>query len=102
MAVHGGAVDSGVVGGCSPGEAAAGKGLSVRGGADIPAPGNGISFCCGWIGKNQRLPQARVELSATGFLPVAVEFVVEKQSPWLVSQLLVTASHSVVAELEVD
>ena len=37
-----------------------------------------------------------------GFLPVAVEFVVEKRSPWLVSQLLVTASHSVVAELEVD
>ena len=49
MAVHGGAVDSGAAGGSSPGGAVAGQGISVMGGADIPAPGNGISFCCDWI-----------------------------------------------------
>ena len=47
--MHGGAVDSGALGGNSPGEAAAGRGISGRGGADIPAPGNSISFRCGWI-----------------------------------------------------
>ena len=59
-------------------------------------------FAAAGSGKNQRLPQARVELSAMEFLPVAGEFEVEKRSPWLVSQLLVMASHPVVAELEVD
>ena len=52
--------------------------------------------------KNQWLPQARVELSATEFLPVAGKFGVEMRSPRLVSQPWVMASYSVVAELEVD
>ena len=47
--MHGEEVDSGALGGNLPGEAAAGRGISVRGGADIPAPGNGISLRCGWI-----------------------------------------------------
>ena len=59
-------------------------------------------FAAAGSGKDQRLPQVRVELLATGFLPVSVEFVVEKRSLWLVSQLLATASPPVVAELEVD
>ena len=54
--VHGGVVDSGAAGGSSPGEAVAGQGISVMGGADIPAPGNGISFCCGWIREESVAP----------------------------------------------
>ena len=93
--MHGGAVDSGAAGGNSPGKAVAGQGISWPQATAFP-------FTAAGSGKNQRLPQARVELSAMGFLPMAVKFVVEKRSPWLVSQLLLTASHSVVAELEVD
>ena len=59
-------------------------------------------FAAAGSGKNQRLPQARVELSATEFLPVAGEFGVETRSPWLASQPQVMASHPMVAELEVD
>ena len=47
--MHGDAVDSGVIGGSSLARAVAGKGVSGMGGAEIPAPGNGISLRCGWI-----------------------------------------------------
>ena len=54
--MHGEAVDSGALGGNSPGEAAAGRGISVRRGADILAPGNGISFLCDWIREESAAP----------------------------------------------
>ena len=59
-------------------------------------------FAAAGSGKNQRLPQARVELSSTEFLPGAGEFEVKTRSPWLVSQPQVMAFHSGGAELEVD
>ena len=85
MAVHGGAGDRGALGWDSPGETAAGRGISGGGGVDIPAPGNGIFFAVAGLGKNQRFTLARVELSATGFLPVAEEFGVEMRASRLVS-----------------
>ena len=54
--MHGGAVDSGAAGGISPGETVAGQGISVMGGADIPAPGNGTSFRCDWIREESAAP----------------------------------------------
>ena len=54
--MHVGAGDSGALGGDSPGEAAAGRGISGGGGADILAPGSGISFRCGWIGEESAVP----------------------------------------------
>ena len=56
MAVHGEAVDSGAIGGSSLGRAVAGKGVSAIGGAEIPAPGNGISFRCSWIWEESAAP----------------------------------------------
>ena len=73
------------------------------GGADIPAPGSGIFFHCGWIGEESAVPPpARVELSVTEFLPVAGEFGVEMRASGLVSEPQAMASYPVVAELEVD
>ena len=100
--MHGGAGDSGALGRDSPGEAAAGRGISGGGGVDIPAPGSGIFFRCGWIGEESAVPPARVELLVTEFLPVAGEFGVEMRASRLVSEPQVMASYPVVAELEVD
>ena len=56
MAVHSEAVDSGEIGGSSPGRAMAGEGASAMGGAEIPVPGNGISLRCGWIWEESAAP----------------------------------------------
>ena len=56
VAVQGGAVDSGAAGRSSPGRAVAGQGAFAMGGADISAPGNGISFHCDWIREESAAP----------------------------------------------
>ena len=56
MAVHGGAVNSGAAGGKAPGGAVAEQGVAAMGGADIPAPGNGISLCCDWFWEESAAP----------------------------------------------
>ena len=75
--MHGGAGDSGAFGGDSPGEAAAGRGIPGEEELTSRLQATAFSFAAAGLGKNQRFPPARVELSVTEFLPVAGEFGVE-------------------------
>ena len=100
--MHGGAGDSGALGGNSPGEAAAGRGISGEEELTSRLQAAAFSFTAAGMVKNQRFPPARVELSVTKSLPVAGEFGVEMRASRLVSEPQAMASHPVVAELEVD
>ena len=67
--MHGGAGGSGVLGVDLPVEAAAGRGISGGGGAEIPAPNSGISFCCGWVGEESVVPPSESEAPGHGVPP---------------------------------